>query len=131
MQPVARALAGLGGVLLLINSYLHSTGLAGVREVVGAVELPGFFAAALPVLWLFFSWHLVILAAPLLVASAANPRWFVPAAGFCGAVALGDFFWIFGVAGWFPGTVIQLVVVALLAASAGLHLRANRASRPA
>lgn len=125
---VPRALAGLSGLLLLVDAYLHSTGAAPVREALAGAEIPEFFAQALPIIWLFFSWHLVVVAVPLLWASITNPPWFLPASIFCGVVALGDFFWVYSVGGWFPGTVVLLLVVAALGATTIGLVRGGNAS---
>jgi len=125
---VPRTLAGLSGLLLLVDAYLHSTGTYRVKEVLNTTQIPEFFAQAFPILWLFFSWHLVVIAVPLLWASITSPRWFLPASAFCGVVVLGDFFWVYSVAGWFPGTVVLLLAVVSLAATTTILIRANRAS---
>ena len=88
-----------------------------MREALSGPEVPDFFREALPLLWLFFSWHLVAIAVPLLLAAVTNPRWFFPVSIFCGLVAMGDFFWGYQVAGWFPGSFILLLVVAALSAT--------------
>ncbi|MDJ0656138.1 MAG: hypothetical protein QNJ40_18390 [Xanthomonadales bacterium] len=90
--------------------------------------MSAFFAQALPVIWLFFSWHLIVLSIPLLWASIAKPAWFLQAAFFCGLVALGDFFWVYSVTGWFPGTVLLSIVVASLAVTTMILFQAKRAS---
>lgn len=126
MAAISRALVGLGGLLLLATAYLHSTGLEPLEQALSTAALPEFFADAIPVQWLFFSWHLLVLAAVLLTAAAAHPRWYLPAVAFCGLVTLGDFFWVFHVAGWFPGTVVLLGVAALLLVAAVLKARATR-----
>ncbi len=118
MPTAAKALAGLSGLLLLAVAYLHSTGTNRLREALSSSNVPEFFEEALPTIWLFFSWHLAVIAIPLLWASLTGPRWFLPASIFCAAVALGDFFWVYSVAGWFPGTVLLLLVAALAAAAA-------------
>lgn len=128
MQILPRALAGLSGLLLLVDAYLHSTGTAAVREALTGDQVPEFFAHALPIIWLFFSWHLVAMAAPLLWASITNPSWFLPATFFCGLVALGDFFWVYSAAGWFPGTVVLFLVVAALGATTIVLARGRSAT---
>ncbi len=114
MLLIPRTLAGLSALFLLVDAYLHSTETGAIREALAGAEIPEFFAQALPMIWLFFSWHLVVFALPLLWAAISNPTWFLPASIFCGVVALGDFFWVYSVAGWFPGTAILLLVVAAL-----------------
>lgn len=128
MHKFPRALAGLSGILLLATAYLHSTGTNDVRRVLSDAEVQGFFAEALPVIWLFFSWHLVAIAVPMLWAAITNPGWFLPALVFCGLVALGDFLWVYSVAGWFPGTVILLLVFVALLVTTIVLLRGNDAS---
>ena len=115
MRIIARALAGMSGLLLLADAYLHSTGTADVRAALEGAQLSDFFGHALPIVWLFFSWHLAVVAVPMLWASLTNPSWFLPAAVFCGAVALGDFFWVYSAAGWFPGSLILAAVAVALA----------------
>ena len=125
MIKLPRVLAGLSGLLLLTDAYFHATGAGAVRDALNNAEVVTFFAEALPVIWLFFSWHLVVMAMPMLWAAIANPGWIMPAAIFCGVVALGDFFWVYSVAGWFPGTLILLLVVVSLGITAFLLGSAN------
>ena len=113
---------------MLADAYLHSTGTSEVRQALSGADVPAFFAEALPTIWLFFSWHLVVVAIPLLWASVRNPPWFLQASIFCGFVALVDFFWVYSVAGWFPGTLVLLLVVAGLMITTLLLLRGQSAS---
>ena len=129
MLTLARVLGGLSGLLLLLTAYFHSTGIDGVRAAVEKAQMTGFFAEAFPVLWLFFSWHLMVIAMPLLWAAIKSPSWFFQACIFCGLVALGDFFWVFSLAGWFPGTIILLSVVGLLLAVCVILTRKQSAAR--
>ena len=128
MHKIPRALAAVSAIFLLATAYLHSTGTNDVRKTLSEAAVQGFFADALPIIWLFFSWHLVAMAVPMLWAAVTNPRWFLPASIFCGTVALGDFFWVYSVAGWFPGSILLLLVVAALAITSIVLTRGNQAS---
>lgn len=124
----ARALSGICGLLLLGTAYLHYAGLEDLNATLVSAGISGFFAEALPVLWLFLSWHLVALSVPLIWAAVSNPTWFLPAVVFCTAVTVGDFLWVYSVAGWFPGTIIlSAVAITLFCVSVALH-RAGRGS---
>jgi len=127
MLAIPRILAGVSGLLLLATAYLHSTGTSMVRSALAGAELSEFLTRALPTIWFVFSWHLVVVAVPLLVAAFLGTRWLLPVTVFCGAVTLGDFFWVFSVARWFPGTFLLVSVVLLLVVSAIVQLRGNRA----
>lgn len=123
MQVVARVLAGISAVLLLVNSYHHSTGIESLSDVLASSDVPDFFVAALSAQWLFFSWHLAAISVPLLWAALSNPSWFLAATIFCCAVSLGDFFWVYSVAGWFSGSFILLAVVLALVVTSALLVR--------
>ena len=127
MLAIARILVGTSGLLLLATAYLHSTGTSMIRTALSGLELSEFLMRALPTIWMVFSWHLVVLAVPLLVTAFLSNRWLLPVTMFCGAVTLGDFFWVFSVARWFPGTFLLICVVILLAISVLAQLRGNRA----
>lgn len=122
---IPRVLAGIAALLMLATAYFHSTGLPELQSVVEDVGIEGFFAAAIPMQWLFFTWHLSILSVPVLWASIANPAWLSPAAIFIAMIMLGDFFWVFSLAGWFPGTVVLICVVGLLSIASAWRLRSG------
>ena len=122
----ARVLAGISGLLLLATAYLHSTGTSTVRDGLGEAEISEFLKQTLPTAWMVFSWHLAVVAVPLRLGSIRSSRWLFPVTVFCGAVTLGDFFWVFSAAGWFPGTYLLISVVALLLVSAVVQVRARR-----
>ena len=128
MLIVARGLIGLSGLLLLADAYLHSTGVDGLERVLSTTNIPGFYARALPTLWIFFSWHLIVVALPLLWSAISNPQWFLPVSVFCGFVVLGDLFWVYSAAGWFPGSVILAVALGSIAAAMFCLSLANKAS---
>ena len=116
-------------MLLLATSYFHSTGLAGLEDALSNTSLPTFLIEGIPILWLFFSWHLFVVAVPLLWLAVRLPSWSLPIALFCGVVVLGDFIWVFSVAGWFPGTIALAVVAAsILLASILLSRDTNAAT---
>ena len=127
MLAIARILTGISGLLLLATAYLHSTGTNMVRTALSGLEISEFLARALPTIWIIFSWHLVVLAVPLLVTAFTSTRWLLPVTIFCGVVTLGDFLWVFSVARWFPGTFLLISVVFLLVISVFIQLRRNRA----
>ena len=125
----ARILTALSAILLLVTAYYHSTGLESVVQAVESVSLPPFLSQAIPGLWVFFSWHLTVLAVPLLWAATQVPSWFLPATVFCGVVVLGDFVLIYRIAGWFPGTGLLLfTAICLLTVSIMLKRDANATS---
>ena len=127
MITLARILAGISGLLLLATAYLHSTGTSMVRNALSGQEISEFLMQALPTIWMVFSWHLAVMAVPLLVTAFLKTRWLFVITIFCGTVALGDFFWVFSAAGWFPGTYLLISVVLLLVISAILQFREERA----
>ena len=129
LKGIARVTLGICSVLLLATSYFHSTGLAGLEDALSKTSLPEFLIEGIPILWLFFSWHLFVVAVPLLWLAVRPPSWSLPIALFCGVVVLGDFIWVFSVAGWFPGTIVLAVVAAsILLASFLLNRDANDAN---
>jgi hypothetical protein len=125
---ITRILVGVSGLLLLVTAYYHSTGLPDLEKAIAAASLPEFFSAAIPVQWLFFSWHLTVLSVPLIWSALFNSGWLLTASVVCGLVLLGDFFWVFSATGWFPGTVVLLLVVLLLAAASVIRYLASRAT---
>jgi hypothetical protein len=128
VTTLARFLTGICGVLLLIVAYLHSLGFEDLNATLASSGVSGFFAEALPMQWLFFSWHLSVIAVLLIWVALSSPKWSLPAAIFCTAITFGDFLWVFSVAGWFPGTMILFgVAVVLLFVSVTLY-RAGHAS---
>ena len=120
---ISRILAALGGLLLVAVSILHYTGYADLQKVLSTVEITGFFGQAIPTIWLVFSWHLIVIAIPVLWSALFQPSWYVPALIFCSLVTLGDFFWVFSAVGWFPGTIALLGVVILLVFAAIMRIR--------
>lgn len=125
MIILVRILSGLCGILLLVTAYYHSTGFEGVNSALASSGLSGFYAEALSMQWLFFSWHLAALSVPLIWAALSNPGWFFPATIFCLAVTFGDFLWVFSVAGWFPGTYILFGVALMLVFISGALIKAR------
>lgn len=122
---ISRVLAGLGAIVLLAIAYLHSTAYSEVQTILAQAGVEGFFGAALPVMWMFFSWHLVVIALPMLLGAITNPPWFLPAAIFCGTVVLVDFFWVYSITGWFPGTIGLLLAFTTFAGACAVLLRSN------
>ena len=109
-----RALAAIAALVLLAVAYLHSTGTAAITEAVNGTDMAAFFIAAIPVLWLFFTWHLVAISLPLFWGAVFASSWLRAATVFVALVAIGDFIFVFSIAGRFPGTYLLLAVVVLL-----------------
>lgn len=111
---VARILPIFSGLLILATAALHYTGYESVSSVLAESGVPSFFASGLPVIWLYFSWHLVVISGVLFWVALINPPWSFPAVVFCAFVSLVDFGWVFSVAGWFPGTTMLFSAAILL-----------------
>lgn len=115
---VTRSLASLAALLLLIVAYYHSTGHAAIVSAVNASNMDAFFIAAAPALWMFFSWHLAVMALALSWGAVSNAIWLRAACIFVALVSIGDFFFVFSLAGWFPGTYLLLAIVVFLGLAA-------------
>ena len=126
MKSLIRVLAGTCGILLLVTAYYHSTGYDEVKSIIASADVSGFFAEAIPAQWLLFSWHLAVLSIPLIWSALRFPTWFLPASIFCFIVSVGNFLWVYLVAGWFPGTIILFAVaLVLLFVSVALYRSRN------
>lgn len=117
-KRTSRIIAAVGGILLLIIAVYHGSGVQWFDSMLSSSSLSPDLVRALNGLWLFFSWHMLVLCVPPIWAAAVGRSWFRPVLLFCGAVTLGDFIWVLWLAGWFPGTVI-LVVAALCLLTSG------------
>ncbi len=106
-----RIVAALAGALLVTTAIYHGSGFDGLASMLRTSSLEPQFVPAISGLWLFFSWHLLVLSAPPIWAAVTGRPWYRPVLLFCGVVALGDFSAVLWAAGWFPGTVILLVIV--------------------
>jgi len=123
-------LVAAGAVVLLATAAFHASGHGDVARQAAASSLEPFLAAALPTLWLFFSWHLAAVALGVvasLFAAAATTR--AVALG-CGFVAAVDFLWVLSLAGFFAGTAL-LVLASLLLLAGGLSLGLSPRTPPA
>ena len=125
---LCRSLVGAGAVLVACVSALHSTGTEAVRKAVSLVELSAFMTQSMPVLWIHFSWHLGAIGAALAWNALAAPRAFRAITAFCAVIVLGDFLFVFSIAGWFLGTYGLATVFGLLAAAAAMTSSDDRSS---
>ncbi len=114
MSAIFRVLVTVSGLLVLATAVFHYTGYESVISALAEAELPGFFAAGLPMLWLYFSWHLIVISGVLFSVALLRPGWSFPAMVFCAFVLIGDFGWVFSVAGVFPGTIMLFSAAVLL-----------------
>ena len=107
----ARVLTAISAVILLAVSALHMTGSTMVVTAVEGASFSEFLTGALPVVWWHFSWHLFLIALPLLWAALKTPSWFLSATLFICIIVITDFLWVFSIAGWFPGTIMLAMAV--------------------
>jgi len=105
----SRVLAGIGGAILLITAVFHGTGLLSVKSVLAQSSIDPEWASVLSGLWVFVSWHWLVIAAPSVwfaIRNSGNGRSML---FFCGIVAFGDFWWVLTLAGFFAGTALLLL----------------------
>ena len=131
MRTSARWAAIIGGFLLLVTAAYHGSGILEIASELEALSLPEPLVKALSGLWIFFSWHLVVVAAAALLVSFRAPGWARWPLLFCGVVAFGDFLLVLKVSGWFAGTLLLSVAAACLLvgsilASSGIQRMGNR-----
>lgn len=115
----ATALAAIAAVLLIATAAFHATGYPSVSRGIASSAASAFVKAAVPTLWLFFSWHLVAVALGVLGAALALGRAARPVLVACAVVIAVDLGWVFSIAGLFAGTVL-LFVAAACTLAAGL-----------
>lgn len=124
-----RVTATVGAVVLLLTAAVHATGFPGAVSEVADPPVDEFFHDLLPGLWLFFSWHLAIVAAAVLWVTWRRRGDSRTMIGFAAVVTLGDTVWVGILADWlFPGTWLLAVAAACLVAAAQ---RWPNPSRPA
>lgn len=104
-----RAKVGGSGLLLLVTGAYHASGSRALGAELAASSLSAELTAALGALWLFFSWHLLVIGLGAVMAALSGAGWLRPVLLFGGAVTIGDFLWVLSLAGWFPGTVLLLL----------------------
>ncbi len=104
-----RAKVGGAGGLLLATAALHATGYRSVMSHVEGGSLPPELVAVVGGLWMFFSWHLFAVGVAAVLAAIVGSTWLRPAILFCAVVTLIDFWLLFRVTGWFPGTILILL----------------------
>jgi hypothetical protein len=129
MKHLPRLLVGLASIVLLATAAFHATGHALVAREVAASGMAPFVKNTLPLLWLFFSWHLVAVALGAIAALLAQPATTKPVAIACSLVVAVDFGWVVSIAGLFAGSALLLVAAMLLLAG-GLLLPRQSAARP-
>lgn len=123
MNKWPRVLAGIGGAILIVTAVFHGMGFMSVKSILAQSAINPEWATALSGLWVFVSWHWLVIAAP--------PVWFAIrkssfnrfVLAFCGVVAFGDFLWVFIPAGFFAGTALLLLASLCLLVSAWMAKR--------
>lgn len=101
---LARILAGIAAIVLVAGATFHSTYYLNVSKAVSASGIPKFMRQTLPGLWLFFSWHLLALAAAAGWAALRGTPSARPLVVFCTAVIGIDTAIVFSLNGLFVGT---------------------------
>lgn len=109
MKNLARIKIGGVGGLLLVTAIYHASGYRGVSSRLVSSSLSSELATILGGLWLFFSWHLLVVGLAVVWAAVSGAARWRPVLLFLGLVAIGDFLWVLRMAGWFPGTVLLLL----------------------
>jgi hypothetical protein len=115
--------AGAAALILLVTAAFHATGYPSVSRELAASSASPFVKDAAPMLWLFFSWHLVALAAGVPAAAIGLGRAARPVLFACAGVVAVDLCWVFSVAGVFAGTVLLFVAALCTSAAACLSPR--------
>ncbi len=111
----SRIAATAGSVILLLTSAVHGTAFPDALAEVADPPVDQFMHDVLPGMWLFFSWHLAVVAIAVLWVSRRTQRESRTLLGFAAAVAAGDAVWVGLLAGWlFFGTLLLAVAAALL-----------------
>jgi hypothetical protein len=113
-------LTATGAVLLMVVSAYHLTGIVNVAEVLGESEISENWKNTFSGLWLFFGYHLAVIALFALTAAVLKRNWLPAVTTFCAVATLCDFIWVYLLAGWFPGTYLLLLIVVLFSAGAYL-----------
>lgn len=114
----ARFLAGVGGAILILTATYHGMGYSGIKHFLEQSSVENEWALVLAGLWVFVSWHWVVIAAPPVWLAIRPHRQLWPAVAFCGVVAFADFIWVLLLAGFFAGTGLLLLASLCMIASA-------------
>jgi len=99
--------------MLIATAAFHATGYSSIASQIESSSAPNFLKKAVPTLWLFFAWHLLVVAVGS-IAAARLGRAAGPVLVGCAVVVVGDFFWVFSIAGLFAGDVLLLIASLLL-----------------
>lgn len=123
MSKTARTLSLVGSLVLVATALFHGSGIGDIRAALGDSSLAPFFVGLFGGLWLFFAWHLVVIALPPLYVAMRRLPGARAIVAFCGLVAFGDFVWVVSLAGFFPGSIALLLGSLCLLAAAGAWRR--------
>lgn len=99
-----RILTALAAIVLAATAAFHATGYGAVVDAVASPDASSFLRKALPGIWLFFSWHLVALAAGLGWASFSGSAAARPLVSFIAILTCVDTLFVLRLAGFFVGT---------------------------
>ncbi len=114
-----RIFATTGASLLLLTAAAHAGGFSAARDEVADPPVDQFIHDVLPGLWLFFSWHLVVVAAAVLWVTWRRRLDGRTMIVFTAAATIGAALWVGFLAGWlFPGTWLIVVAAGCLVAAA-------------
>jgi hypothetical protein len=117
----AAVIAALTAALILMaTAAFHATGYSSVARSIDASSASPFVKAAAPMLWLFFSWHLVAVAVGVSATAIGLKRAARPVLFACAAIVAVDLCWVLSIAGVFAGTVLLFLAALCTFAAAWL-----------
>src|SRR5262249_52724057 len=115
--------------MLIATAAFHASGYSSIASQIESSSAPSFLKRAMPTLWLFFAWHLLVLAVgsifALRLGRAAGPVLLA-----CAVVVVGDFCWVFSIAGLFAGDVLLLIASLFLFVGGWLARSASTEAPP-
>ncbi len=107
--------ARAAAAILLLTSAVHGTAFPGALAEVADPPVDQFMNNLLPGMWLFFSWHLAVVAMAVLLVSRRRRCESRAVLGFAATVTAADAVWVGSLAGWlFFGTLLIALAAALL-----------------
>ncbi len=114
-----RITATVGAVVLLLTAAAHGSAFADAQAEVANPPVDQFMHDLLPGMWVFFSWHLAVVAAGVLWVTWRRRTDSRTMIGFAAAVTIGDAIWVGVLAGpLFFGTWLIAVAATCLVAAA-------------
>ncbi len=118
MAPRPKVAGTVGAAILLLTSAVHATAYPDAVAEVASPPVDQFMHDLLPGMWLFFAWHLAVVALGVLWVCWRRRNDPSTLIAFAAAVTAGDTVWVGFLAGWtFFGTWLLAIAAACLVAA--------------